>query len=63
MNQRYASIKNICAEVPLMLGFGIKNRKDVLKAQENCDGAIIGSAYLKSLKKGDQIRFLDELLF
>ena len=46
-----------------MLGFGIKNRKDVLKAQENCDGAIIGSAYLKSLKKGDQIRFLDELLF
>ena len=63
MNQKYASIKNICSEIPLMLGFGIKNREDVLKAQANCDGAIIGSAYLKSLKKGNQVRFLDELLF
>ena len=62
MNQKYASVKNLCGEVPLMLGFGIKSKKDILKAHENCDGAIIGSAYLKSLKKGDQVRFLDELL-
>ena len=54
MNQKYASIKKLCDEVPLMLGFGIKNRQDVIKAQENCDVAIVGSAYLKALKNGKE---------
>jgi len=62
MNQKYASIKKLCDDVPLMLGFGIKNRQDVIKAQENCDGAIVGSAYLKALKNGKESEFLEEIL-
>lgn len=63
MNQKYASIKKLCGKVPLMLGFGIKSKSDVLKAQENCDGAIVGSAYLKALKNGKEKEFLEELLY
>lgn len=63
MNQKYRSIKKLCGEVPLMLGFGIKSRLDVLKAQENCDGAIVGSAYLRALKQGSENSFLEGLLY
>ena len=63
MNQKYHSIKKLCDEVPLMLGFGIKNRQDVIKAHENCDGAIVGSAYFKALKNGEEKEFLEELLY
>jgi tryptophan synthase alpha chain len=63
MNQKYTSIKKLCGEVPLMLGFGITSKSDVLKAQENCDGAIVGSAYLRALKQGSENSFLEGLLY
>ena len=63
MNQKYASVKNLCGEVPLMLGFGIKSKKDIVKAHENCDGAIVGSAYLRALKQGREKSFLEGLLY
>ena len=63
MNQKYASVKKLCVEVPLMLVFGIKSKEDILKAHENCDGAIVGSAYLKALKQGRENSFLEGLLY
>ncbi len=61
MNERYKEIKKICKETPVMLGFGINTKADVLKAHQNCDGAIIGSAYLKALKNGSETKFIGEL--
>jgi tryptophan synthase alpha chain len=62
MNNRYKEIKKICGEIPVMLGFGINTKEDVLKAHQNCDGAIIGSAYLKALKTGSETKFIGELI-
>ena len=61
MNDRYKEIKQICGETPVMLGFGINSKEDVFKAQQNCDGAIIGSAYLKALKNGKESEFVKNL--
>ena len=61
MNTRYKEIKQICGVTPVMLGFGINTKEDVLKALQNCDGAIIGSAYLKALKNGNEAKFIDDL--
>jgi tryptophan synthase alpha chain len=57
-NDRYKEIKKLCSDVPVMLGFGINSEEDVVKAQANCDGAIIGSAYLKALKNGKELEFI-----
>jgi len=59
---RYGEIKSICNQTPVMLGFGISSKEDVVKAQQNCDGAIVGSAYLKALKIGEVELFLEEIL-
>ncbi len=59
---RYAEIKQLCKNTPVMLGFGISNSADVKKAQTHCDGAIIGSAYLKSVKNGEEKQFVEALM-
>jgi len=53
--EKYQEIKVLCNETPLMLGFGISTKEDILKAHKYCDGAIIGSAYIKSLKENFSI--------
>lgn len=45
----YERIKKVCSDVPLMMGFGISNKDDINQVYKYCDGAIIGSAYIKSL--------------
>ena len=47
--ERYSEIKQLCKNVPVMLGFGISTKEDVENAHQSCDGAIIGSAYIRSL--------------
>jgi tryptophan synthase alpha chain len=58
---RYDEIKELCGETPMMIGFGISNSSDVKNAQKHSDGAIIGSAYLKALNRGESIVFVEEL--
>lgn len=60
-DSRYAHIKNLCGETPLFIGFGIDSREKVDLVQGACDGAIVGSAYLRALEKGLEIEFLEEL--
>lgn len=60
---RYQEIKVLCAETPVMLGFGISTLKDIEKAHVHCDGAIIGSAFLKAVEKDSLVAFLDEIVF
>jgi tryptophan synthase alpha chain len=58
---RYDDIKELCGETPMMIGFGISNSSDVKNAQKHSDGAIIGSAYLKAVNRGESIVFVEEL--
>ena len=58
---RYDEVKSLCGETPVMIGFGISNASDIKNAQKHADGAIIGSAYLKAVSKGDSVQFIREI--
>lgn len=59
--KRYQSIHALCKNTPMFIGFGIDSRKKVEFIQKVCDGAIIGSAYLKALSINQHKAFLDQL--
>lgn len=59
---RYEEIKKLTKDVPVMLGFGIKNVADIQLAQEVLDGAIIGSEYIRQLSEGKHEAFIHTLL-
>jgi tryptophan synthase alpha chain len=40
---------------PILVGFGIKDKPTFDAACKDANGAIIGSAYIKALEKGDNI--------
>ena len=54
-------IREAAGDTPMMIGFGIKSRGDVLEAQKNADGAIIGSAYIRALSEGRQEEFISSV--
>ncbi len=62
LSNRYEEIKLLCKNVPLMMGFGISDKQGIKKAHQYCDGAIIGSAYLKALENNFQEKFMADLL-
>jgi tryptophan synthase alpha chain len=57
----YESIRAICGNTPLFIGFGIDSKEKVEFVQGVSDGAIIGSAYLKSLAQNLEEDFLASL--
>lgn len=59
--KRYRSIHSLCGSTPMFIGFGIDSRKKVEFIQNVCDGAIIGSAYLKALSVNQHKAFLNQL--
>jgi tryptophan synthase alpha chain len=58
---RFAEIKTICGNTPVFMGFGIKTKDDVLYAQEQVDGAIIGTAFLKSIAEKKSSSYISGL--
>jgi len=60
LSSRYTEIKKLCGSTPVMIGFGISDRKSFDSATKNLNGGIIGSAYLKALKKGEESEFLNQ---
>lgn len=60
--KRYRTIKDLCSTTPVMMGFGISTSEDVKKAHIHCDGAIVGSAFLKTVKFGKEKEFLDLIM-
>lgn len=60
--KRYKTIKTLCGDTPVMMGFGISTAEDVKKAQMHCDGAIIGSAYLKAVMTERTKEFVEAVL-
>jgi tryptophan synthase alpha chain len=61
LTERYSEIKTLCAETPMMIGFGIKSREDLQRAQHFSDGGIIGTAYLNALSEAREEEFIDDL--
>ncbi|MCJ8288132.1 MAG: tryptophan synthase subunit alpha [Crocinitomicaceae bacterium] len=57
----YQSIRSLCGSTPMFIGFGIDSRKKVEFVQNVCDGAIIGSAYLKAVGQDRSDEFLTSL--
>lgn len=49
-------IKNMKLNNPLMIGFGISDRPTFTKACEYANGAIIGSAFIKSISKDNNLK-------
>lgn len=60
--QRYRELKTLCGDTPLFLGFGIDSPEKRDQGFQECDGVIIGSAYLKSLAEGTSESFLQSML-
>ena len=60
-NQQVAYFKRIKAlelSSPTMIGFGISNKLMVKEANKYANGAIIGSAYLEAIRKGNDKEFM-----
>jgi tryptophan synthase alpha chain len=62
LKARYSEIRKLCGKTPLFLGFGIDSAEKRKSAFENCDGVIVGTAYLKNLAKNEAEKFLIELM-
>ncbi len=58
---RYADIRVLCGETPLFLGFGIRNNRDLASAYLECDGGIVGTAFLQAITEGTENEFLKTL--
>ncbi|MDD5457414.1 MAG: tryptophan synthase subunit alpha [Candidatus Margulisbacteria bacterium] len=54
MSRLKTTIKKVRSikKIPIAMGFGIRNKKDVEAALEIADGAIVGTSIIKSLKDG-----------
>lgn len=59
---RYGEIKELCKNVPLMIGFGIQDKASVEQVTAYSDGAIIGTAYLKALQEQKEAEFIDSVV-
>lgn len=60
MNDYLERIKKMKLKNPVLVGFGIKDKKSFQSASEFSNGAIIGSAYINELQKGDDIELLTQ---
>jgi len=64
-----AEIKNLkkLTELPIAVGFGIKNREDVKKLSKNADAIVVGSSIIKKVeealkKKYNKLKLIDYVL-
>lgn len=60
-DENISRIKTILGDIPLFIGFGISKSEDVERVHDIADGAIVGSALIKAIEKGERDRFLNEL--
>ncbi|XME00640.1 MAG: tryptophan synthase subunit alpha [Candidatus Karelsulcia muelleri] len=56
------SIKNLKLKVPKLIGFGIRDKKSLNIAYKYAEGAIIGSAFIKALKKSSLEESIENFL-
>lgn len=61
LQMRYKEIKELCGKTPVIMGFGIRDKDTFQQATKCADGAIIGSAFIQALGKGEEVEFLERL--
>lgn len=61
LNKELSRIRAAAGDTPLMIGFGIKSREDVLDVHQKANGAIIGSAYIRALSEGRAQEFISSV--
>ena len=61
-HSEFKQIREACGDTPIMIGFGIRNKQNVKNVHKIADGAIIGSAFIKALKSGEERTFISQLL-
>lgn len=54
--QYFKRIKEMNLKSPTLIGFGIHNQQTFSKACEYANGAIIGSAFIKSIEKSEELK-------
>ncbi len=59
---RYKEISDLSYPTPVFLGFGIDSKEKKEIGFSNCDGVIVGSAYLTALNKNKETEFLEKLI-
>ncbi len=59
----FKRIKEMNLTSPIMIGFGISNKKMVEQANLYANGAIIGSAYLEAIRINKQDEFINKLIY
>lgn len=52
----FKKIKDLDIKTPKLIGFGISNAETFSKACEYADGAIIGSAFIKAIRSGTDLK-------
>jgi len=62
LSSRYAELKKLCGATPLFLGFGIDSKEKKEQAFKSVDGVIVGTAYLKAVKVGEEVKFVEGLV-
>ena len=62
LSARYAELKTLCGSTPLFLGFGIDSKVKKEQAFKTVDGVIVGTAYLKAVKVGNEKEFVEGLV-
>ncbi len=58
----FKRIENLKLDNPTVIGFGISNYEAYSQANNHANGAIIGSAYIKSIAKGDAVISTEEFI-
>ena len=56
VNMYLAKLKNLKLKNPVLVGFGIKNKQTFEAACEIANGAIIGTAFIRSVENSDDVR-------
>lgn len=59
----FENFKKLKLSSPTMIGFGISNKQMVKDANVHANGAIIGSAYLESIRAKKEDQFINELIY
>lgn len=61
LQARYKEVKIVAGDTKVMIGFGIHDSNSFEEKTKSVDGGIIGSAFLRAVKKGEEEDFLTEI--
>ncbi len=58
------SFNHVCTlrkKLPVLVGFGIQSKAEIMSIQKHVDGVIIGSAFIRSIDQGNMLKYLSSI--